>query len=151
MSPIRLSIFRTGADANLRLRRISQKKVGERMAGTRTISSVGAVVGVDAACVVWKRRVETKVEEVGAELQAVATATDEDVIEELEVAVDTGRETRRRSNRTKGIAQRYLRVTHLSSIHGHTLEAILGGERVAGVGIALSAGDSQPPESKFID
>src|SRR5437879_13751894 len=110
MSPIGLSIFRTRADANLCLRRISQQEIGERSAGSGTNGSIRAVVGVDAPCVVWERRVETKVEEVGAKLNAVTTAMDEDIIEELKIAVESGSETRRRSNRAKCIAQRYLGI-----------------------------------------
>src|SRR5438270_6769173 len=107
MSPIRLSIFGARTDAHLRLRWISQQEIGKRVAGARPLGGIRTVVGVDASCVVWKRRIEIKVEEIGAELNAMTAAMDQHIIEQFKISIEPRSETRRRSNRAKSIAQRH--------------------------------------------
>ena len=150
MRPIRVRIFRSAADTGLRLRGISQQKIGQRIAGTRAISRVGTTVGVDAARGVREGRSEIEMEEVEAGLKTVAPAMDQEIIEEFEIAIGPGDKTSRRTDGAESIAQRDLRIAHIGRIGCAALEPVLRSKGIAGVGIALPAGDSQPAKPKFI-
>src|SRR4029077_6175533 len=81
LRPICMRVFSAAADAHLSLRGIAQHKIGEWIPGTGAICCVRTIVGVDAARVVWKRRLEVEVEEVRSCAKTVAATVDQDVIE----------------------------------------------------------------------
>ena len=81
MRPAGVRVLGPFSDSHLRLRRIAQQEVGQR------VSAVCAAVGVNAPRVIRVGRVEVQMKEVSAELDGMRAALDRDVVVDLEIPV----------------------------------------------------------------
>ncbi len=145
MSPIRMGIFSALADANLRLTRNSEQKVGEG------ISFIEAIEGKSPARVVRKSRVETEMKEIASKLDGMVAAMDQNIVVKFKIAIDPGVEASCSPNRAEDPAQIDLWVAHIRRIRGCAQHAILCSKRVPRVGIPLPSGDTEPAEPKFVE
>src|ERR1700680_440725 len=102
MTPIGVSVFCALAYANLRLRRGSQKKIGQGVPG------IGAAVRIDPARVVRKRGIKTEMVEIASELNGVRAVVDRDIIGKLVAAIYPGSKAGGIAHGGEGIAERNL-------------------------------------------
>jgi hypothetical protein len=144
MRPVGVSVLSAFRDTDLGLQRIAEQKVGQR------ISRVRATVGIDATGIVGIRRIEVEMEEIAAELQAVAPTLNRDVVVEFEVSVDAAGEPGGVAHGGELVTERHLWKARVFRVRCCALDAVDTGEGISRVRIGLTARHAHPPRAEFI-